>query len=87
MTRKATEMCDQEPRDEMYVVAKTIAEFVGASISRLGGQSRPVVKDLNLRIEKSQAWAICGPLGSGKTTVLDVNFALLLFAGIRMTDA
>lgn len=49
---------------------KTLVSFVGASIAR-PGHSGPVVKNLSLRINSRDAWVITGPLGSGKTTILD----------------
>lgn len=41
------------------------------------GARRPVVRDLGLRIPPGEAWAIAGPNGSGKTTVLRAAIGVL----------
>lgn len=51
----------------------TIVRFTDAYI-RHALCSPIVVKGLNLTINTADAWVITGPLGAGKTTVLDVSF-------------
>ncbi|CCG81244.1 Uncharacterized ABC transporter ATP-binding protein C323.04 [Taphrina deformans PYCC 5710] len=51
-------------------MSKTIVAFANAFIKH-SVTSDPVVQALTLRIEPEHAWIITGPLGSGKTTILD----------------
>ncbi len=54
---------------------------------------KPLIKNLNLAVEKNQRIAIVGPTGCGKTTIInllmrfyDVNSGQILVSGERITD-
>lgn len=51
-------------------------EVQGLSV-RLAGESRPVLQDLDLRLEPGVVAGICGRSGSGKTTLLDAVSGLV----------
>ena len=50
--------------------------FHGA-LSSTEGTDEPVLKNINLEIQRNSSVAIAGPTGSGKTTLVDIFLGLL----------
>lgn len=91
------EILDQEPTIYNLPNAKQIQKFskdiVYNNVTFAYEQSKPVLKDINININKGQTIAFVGASGSGKSTIAnlllrfyDVNFGEILIDGINIKD-